>query len=103
MESIEYNVQDEVPHLLIKINNTDIPSVINPYINSESKITIPLATEILNTKQYKVETIGNKTRKTPMLQVNNLYSERIFSGLKKDMKSLHKQHFILSLERKRYM
>ena len=87
MESIEYNVQDEVPHLLIKINNTDIPSVINPYINSESKITIPLATEILNTKQYKVETIGNKTRKTPMLQVNNLYSERIFSGLKRDMKS----------------
>lgn len=80
MESIEYNVQDEVPHLLIKINNTDIPSINNPYINSESKIQIKLATEILNTKQY------DDTNK-PLLQVNNLYSERIFSGLQKDMRS----------------
>lgn len=87
MESIEYNVQDEVPHLLIKINNTDIPSVINPYINSESKISIPLATEVLNVKQYKEDSISGV--KTPLLQVNNLYSERIFSGLHKDMKSLN--------------
>lgn len=80
MESIEYNVQDEVPHLLIKINNTDIPSINNPYINSESKIEIKLATEVLNTKQYN-------DKNKPLLQVNNLYSERIFSGLRKDMKS----------------
>ena len=87
MESIEYNVQDEVPHLLIKINNTNLPNIVNPYVNSESKISIPLATEILNTKQYKEDPITKA--KTPLFQVNNLYSERIFSGLKSDMKSLN--------------
>ena len=79
MESIEYNVQDEVPHLLIKINNTEIPNVVNPYVNSESKIQIPLIDKALTDLQV----FDSK----PMLQINNLYSERIFSGLKKDMKS----------------
>ena len=80
MESIEYNVQDEVPHLLIKINNAEIPNIVNPYINTESKLSIPLIDKTLTDLQI----VDSK----PLFQVNNMYAERIFSGSKKDMKTL---------------
>jgi len=73
MESIRYQVQDSVPHLLITINDPEIPNITNPYINIGSKFEIPTNNERINALQQE-ET----------LLVNNLYAERIFSGLHVD-------------------
>lgn len=68
MESIEYKVQDEIPHLVVKINDPNIPNITNPYINIGSKINIETGNQILDNLQQE------------SLLVNNLYAERIFSG-----------------------
>lgn len=70
LESIKYQVQDEVPHLVLTINDPAIPNITNPYINIGSKLKIETAIEKLNTLQTE----------NPFL-VNNLYAERLFSGL----------------------
>ena len=69
MESIEYKVQDSVPHLVIKINDASIPNITNPYVNIGSKLKVLTGNNTLDNFQE-----GN-------LLVNNLYAERIFSGL----------------------
>ena len=69
MESIEYKVQDQIPHLVVKINDPSIPNITNPYINIGSKIKIETGNE--NLDAYQKDTFV----------VNNLYAERIFSGL----------------------
>ena len=68
MESIEYKVQDEIPHLVVKINDPTIPNITNPYINIGSKIKIETGNQTLDNFQQD------------SLLVNNLYAERIFSG-----------------------
>ena len=80
MESIEYKVQDSVPHLVIKINDVSIPNITNPYINIGSKIKIETGNQTLDTLQ------------ADKLLVNNLYAERIFSGLHTSLAS--KDNFV---------
>ena len=75
VETIKYQVQDEVPHLAITINDPAIPNITNPYLNIGSKI------EII-TDNVKINTLQESER----LLVNNLYAERIFSGLHVDLK-----------------
>ena len=75
VETIKYQVQDEVPHLAITINDPAIPNITNPYLNIGSKI------EII-TDNVKLNTLQENER----LLVNNLYAERIFSGLHVDLK-----------------
>lgn len=69
MESVEYKVQDEIPHIVVKINDPSIPNITNPYINIGSKIKIETGNQTLD--DFQKDT----------LLVNNLYAERIFSGL----------------------
>ena len=75
LEMIKYQVQDEVPHLIMTINDPAIPNITNPYINIGSKIEIPTNNVNINTLQT-----------TEPLLVNNLYADRIFSGLHVNLK-----------------
>mgnify|MGYP003585807444 CR=1 FL=1 len=69
LENIKYQVQDNIPFLLGTINNPKIPFLTNPYINIGSKVSIKTDNQTLNDLQ------------TDNLLVNNIYAERIFSGL----------------------
>ena len=76
MESIEYFVQEDVPHLLIKVNSPEIPNPNNPYLNISSNILLPMVTTSLNSKQLELPDKG--------FAINNIYNEVIFSGLETD-------------------
>lgn len=77
MEKVEYKVQDNIPFILTTLNDPKIPNVNNPYINIGSKIAIVTGNKTLDEAQG----IGTTTIPDTGLIVNNIYSERIFSGL----------------------
>ena len=90
MENIEYQVQDGVPHLKISINDPTIPNTNNPYINTNSNFKLQLDSINLNKKidaiVHPTDNYSNNGRRIDNsgFMVNNIYSERIFSGLLTD-------------------
>lgn len=97
MENIEYQVQDGVPHLKISINDPSIPNVNNPYINSNSNFRLQLDSINLNEKIDKLvhptDNYSNNGRRIDNsgFMVNNIYSERVFSGLLTDQQEPNQQ------------
>ena len=73
LEEIKYQVQDNIPFLMGTINNPKIPHLTNPYINIGSKVSMQTGNPNLDDPQK-----GN-------ILVNNIYAERIFSGLHTDL------------------
>ena len=73
LENIEYKVQDEIPFLMGTINDPRIPNLTNPYVNIGSKISVLTGNTTLDANQKD------------NLVVNNIYAEKIFSGLHTDL------------------
>ena len=76
LESIEYKIQDNIPFLLGTINDPSIPNLTNPFINIGSRVAVYTGLEELDTPQ--------SPQKSNLL-VNNIYAERVFSGVHTDL------------------
>lgn len=90
IENIEYQVQDGVPHLKISIVDPTIPNPNNPYINLTSNFTFNVDSKMVNDKinaiVHPTDSYSNNGRRIDNsgFMVNNIYGERIFSGVLTD-------------------